>query len=254
MNWRPILATLAWLALAVAIVEAGTIWACSRWIWTPIQRHYLAAYIWCSLPAITPATAEVRLVWKTGPHRKRQLATDDDAEGSEYGTGMALSQSASDAGWKRLMEGPPQEVPTAKLGPALADFAYDDESLWSFLLLPEACGLVAVGYGLYGFVRFTNRFADWAVEHSFKCHRSWWEEPSWSLLDWCAGTARKLCSCIVALHKRAQHCMDTRRTATSPTIAPSEPAATPPSFAIPIFGVYNGTGEGYLWNQKDEIA
>jgi len=253
MNWRPILTHLAWLIALAVIVEAATIGVCSRWFWNSFQRHYLAAYLWCSLPVIAPATTEVRFIWKIGRHRKRELASDDDVVESDGGTGMALSQSARDAGWKKLMEAPPQQVPTAKLGPGLADLAFDDENLWSFLLLPEACGLVAFGYGLYGFVRLADRCMDWAIERSSDRHRSWWEEPSWSLLDWCAEVAQKLYSWVVVLHRRAVPCMERHRTETNHGVASSEPEATPPSFAIPIFGVYNGTGQGYLWSQKDEI-
>ena len=252
MNWRPILTHLAWLVAFVVVVEAATIWVCSQWFWTPIQRHYLAAYIWCSLPVITPASAEVRFLWKTTRHRKRQLATEDDVD-SQGGTGLKLSQSALDAGWTSLIEDPPRDVPAAILKRGLADLAFEGESLWSFLLLPEACGLVAFGYGLYGFVWLANRFADWAVERSFDRHRSWWEKPSWSLLDWCAETAQKLCSRVVALHKRTRSCIERRRAETNPSFESSEPEARPPSFAIPIFGVYNGTGDGYLWSEKDEI-
>jgi len=252
MNWRPILTHLAWLVALTVVVEAGAIWVCSQWFWTPIQRHYLAAYIWCSLPVITPASAEVRFIWKTGRRRKPELATEDDVD-SQDGTDLKLSQSARDAGWRGLTEEPPREIPAAILERGLSDLAFEGESLWSFLLLPEASGLVACGYGLYWFVRLANRFADWAVERSFERHRSWWEEPSWSPLDWCAETAQKLCSCVVGLHRRAQHYIELRRAETNHSLMSSEPEAKPPSFAIPIFGVYNGTGNGYLWSEKDEI-
>ena len=252
MNCRPILTHLARLVALAIVVEAGAIWACSHWFWTPIQRHYLAAYIWCSLPVITPASAEVRFVWKTGRHRKRELATEDDID-SQGGTGLKLSQSALDAGWTSLKEDPPREVPAAILKRGLADLAFEDEGFWSFLLLPEACGLVAFGYGLYGFVWLANRLADWAVEHSLRHQRSWWDEPSWSLFDWCAETAQRLCSSVVVLHRHARHCIERRRAETNHSLASSEPEAKPPSFAIPIFGVYNGTGDGYLWSERDEI-
>ena len=252
MNWRPILTHLAWLVTLAIVVEGGTIWVCSHWFWTPFQRHYLAAYIWCSLPVITPASAEVRFIWKTGRHRKPELATEDDVD-SQGGTGLKLSQSALDAGWRGLTEEPPREVPAAILKRGLSDLAFEGESLWCFLLLPEACGLVAFGYGLYWFVWLANRFADWAVERSFERHRSWWEEPSWSPLDWCAETAQTLCSCVVVLHRRAQYCIERPRAETNRSFASIESEARPPSFAIPLFGVYNGTGEGYLWCEKNEI-
>ncbi len=252
MNLKLILTHLAWLVALALIVEAGTIWVCSCWFWAPIQRHYLSAYIWCSLPVITPASTEVRFIWKIGRHRKRELATEDDVDSAD-GTDSKLSQSAIDAGWTRLSEEPPREVPAAILRRGLAELAFEGESLWSFLLLPDACGLVAFGYGLYGFVRVANRFADWAVERSFERHRSWWEEPSWNPLDWCAETVQKLCSCVVSLHRRARKRIETLRAATNPNISQPEPPVRPPSFAIPIFGVYNETGDGCLWSEKDDI-
>ena len=140
MNRRPILAALARLAALAVVVQVGTIWVCSSWFWSPIQRHYLPAYFWSSLPVVAPSTVEVRLIWKTRQHRKPELASDDDAVRSDDGTGMALSQSAIDAGWTGLTEGSPQQVSTAILGRDLADLAFDGESLWDFLLLPELCG------------------------------------------------------------------------------------------------------------------
>ncbi|MFP5236007.1 MAG: hypothetical protein ACLGSD_08890 [Acidobacteriota bacterium] len=253
MNWRPILVRLGWLALAVAVLETAAIWICLRSVWTPIERHYLPVYIWCSLPIVTPATAEVRFIWKTGRHRKRELATGEDVVESDGETGMALSQSALDAGWKTLMEVPPQEVPTAKLRPGLADLAFDDESLWSFLFLPKVCGIVAFGYGVFGLVWLGNWFMDWAVERSMQKQRSPWAEPSPSIFGDCAEAAQKFRSGVVALHRYARRRIETHRAAVSTDVAQHEPPVRPPSFAIPIFGVYNGSARGYLWSEQDKI-
>ena len=57
---------------------------------------------------------------------------------------MALSQSAIDAGWKALIEGPPQQVPAELLGPDLARMAFEGQSLWDLLLLPELSAMVAL--------------------------------------------------------------------------------------------------------------
>jgi len=253
MNGRPILVALARLAVLLLTVEVGTIWVCSHWFWTPVQRHYLPAYIWCSLPVITPATAEVRIVWKTGPHRKRQHATDDDAVDSKGGTGMKLSQSALDAGWTGLTEGPQEQFSTATLRRGLADLAFDGEGLWRFLLLPEACGLVAFCFGLYGCLRLGNRLEDWATELAWRRQRSPWEEPSPSLFDKCSAMARALHSRLAKLHLRARKRIEMHRAATTAIAAVAEPPVRPASFALPLFGVHNGTGRGYLWSEMDEI-
>jgi len=253
MNWKPILALVVRFAAMTAAIQTGTIFVCSHWFWTPIQRHYLPAYIWCSLPVITPVTAEVRVVWKTRAHRKWELATNGDAVDSEGGTGMKLSQSALDAGWTGLAEGPPQNFSTATLRRDLADFAFDGESLWSFLLLPEACGLVVFCYGLYGCVWLGNRLLDWAAELNWKRQRSLWEESPPNLFDRCSAMARGLHSRVAKLHRSARQRIEMHRAATTTNAAVAEPPARPASFALPLFGVHNGTGEGYLWSEKDEI-
>lgn len=253
MNWRAILIRLAWLAALAIVCETGTIWVCSSWFWTPIQRHYLPTYIWCSLPVITPATAEARIIWKTAPHRKREPATDDDAVDSEGGTGMQLSQSALDAGWKGLAEGSLQQYLAATLRRDLPDLAFDGEGPWSFLLLPEACGLVMFCYGFYGCVRLGNWLMGWAADLTWKHQRSPWEELLPSLFDRFSATARGIQSQLAKLHRSATQCIKTHRAAPTASVAQPEPPARPASFAFPLFGVYNGTGEGYLWSERDEI-
>ena len=253
MNWRPILVHLSWLAALATVVEAGTIWVCSLWFWTPIQRHYLPAYIWSSLPVITPATAEAHLIWKTGPHRKRELATDEDVVDAGGGTAMKLSPLAIEAGWKGLAEGPPQQFWTATLRQDLPDLAFDGEGLWSFLLLPEMCGLVVFCYGFYGCIRLGSRLMDWAADLTWKHQRSPWDESSPSLFDGCAEIAQTVCSCIVSLHRRAKHCIETRQVPMTANITQTEPSIKPQSFAFPLFGVYSGAGKGYLWTERDAI-
>ena len=117
MNRRRILVIFARLFAFAATAEALAIWILLGSISTPIERHYLSAYCWSSLPLVGPSNVEVRLIWKTRPHRKQQLATDEDAIDAANGTGMALSQSAPDAGWKALIEGPPQQFPADLLCP-----------------------------------------------------------------------------------------------------------------------------------------
>src|ERR1700739_861467 len=106
MNPKRILLIVIRLLVFAAIAQAVAFWIFSRSISAPIERHYLSAYVWSSMPLVGPSTVEVRLIWKTGRHRKQQLATDNDAVGSDDGPGMALSQSAREAGWKALIEGP----------------------------------------------------------------------------------------------------------------------------------------------------
>jgi hypothetical protein len=254
MNGRRILLILARLLAFAAVAEAVTIWIFWRSAWTPLERHYLASYIWCSLP-ITPATVEVRLIWKTGKHRKQQLAMDDDADDSEGRTGMALSQSARDAGWKTLMEGPPEQVPAERLRPVLASLAFEGQSLWDFLLLPELtalaalCAALGAWYLLIGFFRALPSEIAWRQQYiAFR-------ESSASFFAECAAQARSLYSRFAELHRSAQRRI-ALHTPANPAIAVStEPPKKPfSSFPIPFFGVNDGTGKGgYLWSEKDEI-
>jgi len=253
MNWRPILAVVVRFAAITAAIQTGTIFVCSHWFWTPVQRHYLPAYIWCSLPVITPATAEVRVVWKTRAHRKWDLAANDDAVDSEGGMGMKLSQSALDAGWTGLAEGPPPQFSAATLRRDLADFAFGGGSLWSFLLLPEACGLVAFCYGLYGCIWLGDRILGWAAELNWKRRQSPWEESPPSLFDRCSAMGRGLHSRLAKLHRSARKRIEMHRSATTANAAVAETPVRPASFALPLFGVHNGTGDGYLWSERDEI-
>lgn len=253
MNWKPILAVLARLAALAVAVQVGTIWVCSCWFWTPIQRHYLPAYFWSSLPVVAPSITEVRLIWKTRPHRKPELASDDDAVAADGGTGMVLSQWAIDAGWTGLTEGSPRQVSTAILGRDLADLGFDDESLWGFLLLPELCGMAVFCLVLCGWLCL--KWWCWALIAEFAWRRrlsSWWEVPP-RLFEECAALAQRVSSGVAALHRSAARRIETQTAAPSTNTDRAEPIAKPQSFAFALFGVYNGTGECYLWSEKNEI-
>ena len=218
-----------------------------------MQRHYLPAYVSSSLPVFTPATVEVRLIWKTGKHRKLELATEDDAVSSEDGTDMAISQSARDARWTGLIEGPPQQVSTAVLGRDLADLAFDGESFWDFLLLPEACAVAVFCFTLFGWFCLKGFCLALIAEFAWRRRLSSWQEVLPSLFDECAGLAQRTASGIAALHRSTVRCIETHWPAPSTSIDRAEPIAAPQSFAFALFGVYNGTGEGYVWSEKDEI-
>jgi hypothetical protein len=255
MNRTRILLILARLLAFAAVAEAVTIWIFWRSTWTPLERHYLPAYIWCSLPVVTPETVDVRLIWKTGKHRKQQLATDNDADDSEDAAGVALSQSARDAGWKTLMEGPPEQVPAERLRPVLAGLAFEGQSLWDFLVLPELSALVTLCVALctwfliIGFFRALTSKIAWRGQYSAFC------ESFPSHFEECAALARSLYSRFAELHRSAQRRVAQHTPATSAIAVSTEPPRKPfSSFPIPFFGVNDGTGKGgYLWSEKDEI-
>lgn len=256
MNWRRTLVAIAWLSALAVAVEAGTIWVCMRSTWTPIQRHYLPAFIWCSLPV---STVEVRLIWKTGPHRGPELATDDDVADSDDGTGIVLSKSALDAGWKQLGEGPPQPVFAEKFRPALAVLAFGGEDLSDFLLLPEISALAVFCFALLWWFVLSRLIQALIADYAWRRGVSTWRELTSifvtdciALADWSFSELAALRSNVsrsITLHRLAAHHHPAPRTETMRSAMP----VGPPSFAIPIFGVYNGSGEGYLWSEQDEI-
>lgn len=253
MNRRRILLILARLLACSAIAQVVTIWMFSRSMSTPIERHYLSAYFWSSLPIIGPSTVEVRLIWKIGRHRKQQLATDNDAVGSEDGTGMVLSQSTRDAGWKALIEGPPQQFPADHLSQDLARLAFQDQSFWDLLLLPELsalaalCSALGTWYLLIGF--FCALPSDFALRQRYVA----FEELFSSLFEETAALARKAHSALRPLRRSAVRRIEMHAAAPSTKITVIAPEAKRASFALPLFGVYNGTGEGYLWTERDAI-
>jgi hypothetical protein len=254
MNRRQILVILARLAALAMVVEVGTIWVCASCFWTPLQRHYLPTYIWCSLSAVAPATVEARLIWKIGPHRKWELASDDDAVASDDAIGMAISPSALDAGWKELSEGPPLQVSVARFRPALTDLVFDGEDLWEFLLLPEMSGLVVFCLALCGWFFVRGVIQALIAELAWKRRLAAENGPAPGLFEQCAEWLRKVGSRLASLHGAASHCIALQSTVPVVTTDRTESPVRPASFALPLFGVYDGTGKGgYLWSQKHEI-
>jgi len=253
MNLRRILPFLARLLAFAAIAEAMTIWAFLRSTWTPIERNYLPACIWCSIPVVTPETVEVRLIWKTGPHRKPQLASDEDAVDSPDATGMAPSRSAIDARWKALSEGPPREVAADVLRPDLAAVAFEGQSLWDLLLLPELSALAVLLVALCAGFLFIGFLRALIGDYAWRRRLSSRQELLAALCKDCVELAQTIGSEFVALHRSAMQRIMSHRNATRPKAALVQPPARPVPFALPLFGVCNGTMGGYLWSEKDEI-
>jgi hypothetical protein len=253
MNLRSILVISVRLLAFAAIAQAAAIWVLLGSISTPIERHYLSAYFWSSIPLGGPSTVEVRLIWKTGRHRKQQLATDDDAVDAANGTGMALSQSARDAGWKALIEGPPQQVPSDILCPDLASLAFEGQSLWDLIVLPELSAFVVLCAALGAWYLLIGFFRALPSEIAGRLRFSDFQELSASCFGECAALAGTVRSGLKALHQTAARRMETHPAAPRARVAVIAQQAKPASFALPLFGVYDGTSGGYLWNENDAI-
>lgn len=253
MNPRRILFIFVRLLAFAVVAETIAIWIFWRSSWTPIKRHYLPAYIWCSLPVVSPETVEVRLIWKTGQHRKRELATDEDAVDSIDGSGMALSQSAINAGWKTLIEDPPQQVPAELLRPGLANLAFEGQSLWDLLLLPELYALAVLCIALCACFLLIGFLRALITEYAWRRRLSSRQQLLLYLFRDCTALVREACAGFAALHRSATQRIETRPTSPNTIAATARPPGRCASFALPLFGVHNGTGEGYLWSDGDEI-
>ena len=138
MNSAPFLRRVSSLPALVALAFSGmlllslTLW---YWMaWTPIQRYYLGAYFESTLVASEPAwTIDLRRLYKTAPHRNRELAAEDDVIAASLGRDghitMNLSSSARQQGWDRLAIGPRESFYAATLKPYLAIQFFDAESV-----------------------------------------------------------------------------------------------------------------------------
>jgi len=250
---RRILLILVRLLAFAAMAEALAIWVFWRSPWTPIERHYLPAYFASSLPLVGPSTVEVQWIWKIGRHHKRQLATDSDVLDSADGTGMALSSCALDAGWKKLMEGPPQQIPADQVRPYLATLAFEGQSLGGLLVFPELSALGALCASLFVWFVVVGFLRALIAEYAWKRRLSSGQELFSTLSKDCAALAQRIGSEFVALHRSAMRRIMSHRTATRPKATLAQPPAPPVPSALPLFGVCNGTGGGYLWSEKDEI-
>ena len=253
MNLRRMLFIVAWLLTFAVVAETIAIWIFWRSSWTPIERHYLPAYIWCSLPVISPSTVEVRLIWKVARHRKRELATDEDAVDFLDGSGMALSQSATDTGWKALIEGPPQQIPAEVLRSGLAILAFGGQSLWDLLLLPELYAMAMLCVALCAWFLLIGFLRPLITEYAWRRRLSSRQQLLSSLFRDCAVLVQMACAGFAALNRSGARRIETRRTSPNMIAAAAQPPTRCDSFALPLFGIHNETSEGYLWSDGDEI-
>jgi hypothetical protein len=253
MNGRRILLILARLLAFAAVTEALAIWGFWRSQWTPIERHYLPAYFASSIPFFGPSSVEVQWIWKVGRHRKRLLATDDDAVDSTNGIGMALSPSALDAGWKELVEGPRQQVPTDQLRPYLATLVFEGQSLWELLLFPELSALAALCALLFVWFLVVGLLRALLADYAWRRRVYSQQELLTALSVDGAALASRVCSGFARLYRSRPRHLETRPVVASTKILQIQPPARPVSFPLPLFGVSNGAGKGFPWSDQDEI-
>ena len=166
---------------------------------------------------------------------------------------MVLSQTARDAGWKALIEGPPQQIPADLLSQDLSCLAFEGQSLWNLLLLPELSALAALCTALGAWYLLIGFFRVLPSEIAWRRRFSAFQESCASFFEDCEALAHSPLSRLKTLHQTEARCTERISAVPRATVAMITPEAKPASFALPLFGVYNGTGSGYLWDEKDAI-
>jgi hypothetical protein len=254
MNLKSILVFYARLMGVVLLVECVTCWGWSRWFWTPIQTHYMGAYISTSVSGILPVSAlKIRWIWKTAPGGKHELAIEDDAvriHSTEHDrTGMELSQSARDAGWTSLFEGGPEPIALGKLKPVLSDQVFEGQGVWIFVLTPGLIGFGTTILLLHGLIWLEG----WLPELPWRRQRFPWDDQSPNILESCAVWVERIPSVIVPLRRLAN-----QRTRMPPVVSTdatdTETSVRRASIAFPPFGANGGSiSKVYRWSERDEI-
>jgi hypothetical protein len=255
MNLRRILFLYGRLAGFVLLIECITFWGWSRWFWTPVQAHYMGAYVWSSLPQIAPASGlNIRWIWKTDQRGLRELAIEDDAirsvSSQKDEIGIRLSESAREMGWTGLVERVSERVPAARLRSVLSDQIFEGQSVWIFVLLPGLIGFAAAIFLLQCLIWL----GDWLPEMPWQRQRLPWEDPVPTIFDrWAIWVMR------IRLPIARLRCAVTRRAGSQlalSSVALTEekvPQKAKPS-ALPVFGASDGSrGRVFVWSERDEI-
>ena len=79
------------------------------------------------------------------------------------------------------------------------------------------------------------------------------QELSGSFSEECAALAQPVHSGLKAFHQTMAQRIEAHSASPRTTVPVIPPEAKPPSFALPLFGVYSGAGGGFLWSEKDAI-
>jgi hypothetical protein len=237
--WLPALAILAILTFSAALC------LCYWLVWTPIERYYLGAYLKCALPGIDRgSSAEVRWLYKIGPHGKRELALDGDvvpvSSGGERRIPLELSPGARQAGWTGLMQAPGEWLQTATLKAVLEEQFYAGESIWRMLLMPLFMGAAMFFFLLAGFSMLPSRpqYEPWEME------RFDWGRPPASLLQrWRTRTKEvgKIGFRLQGLAKQRMPEIRLESTPPAPATVPADLLKKPTVPVLPLFGSTTGS-------------
>jgi hypothetical protein len=156
--WLFVLSLLVFMGMPVAVPFAAWVWASGP----PLRMYYLAAYLDSSeREHYRSATTQIRWLFKIAPGRQPELVNESDVVAHLFSKSAGkiphppyqLTSEAKEAGWRDVMVGPPQRVPSAALADYLQDNVYDGKSLWFFMLQPVllvvACMLLLLATAMH---------------------------------------------------------------------------------------------------------
>jgi hypothetical protein len=260
VNPSPFLRSVSSLPALVALAFSGVLFlSLSLWywmVWTPIQRYYLGPYFESTLVASDPVwTIRLQWLYKTAPHRNRELATEADvvAESPDRDghNPMKLSSSAREQGWGSLVRGPRELFYAATLKPYLAIQFFDGESIWVMLLEPVLSGIAAGLFLLAGWAMLPRRpqYQYWSMD------RIEWREPNPSpQLRW-RTNMQGLRSGLSELMRRRTRVIPAKPLPPTPVLIPPEPRKE--QHRQPVFQPFGTPDtkpkEGFTWEKTKGI-
>jgi Type IV secretion-system coupling protein DNA-binding domain len=160
--WLFVVSLVVFMGLSVAIPFAAWVWASG----IPLRMYYLGAYLDSSeRKHQRGANTEIRWLYKIAPGRQPELANESDvvAHLVSKGTGKVphppyqLTSEATAAGWRDVMVGPPERIPSATLADYLQANVYDGKSLWFCMLQPVLWVVACMCFLLAAVMYFRGR-------------------------------------------------------------------------------------------------
>jgi hypothetical protein len=238
-----------WYTALAVLCVGGTFMLWTAHVWTPVQRHYLWPYLWCSRPSAAPSSQVIiRWLYKTAPGKSPEIALENEVVSRAANQhSLLLSAIARQAGWMALELGPKEQYSVATLRPFLQDQFFDGNNAWLVFSTPLLCGLVSFCFALLGITWLESkwRYMRWQLEQT-----SWFEPMLFMLRQWTA-TAEKRCSLLLALVvHRTKKIPAEDKPDSPPIMTPAKPVQ--PTFSP--FGATNRTQKSaFTWSKKDEI-
>jgi hypothetical protein len=227
-----------WYAALTIFCVGCTFLLWSAHVWTPVQRHYLWTYLWCSRPGVAPSSqVTVRWIWKTAPDKNPELAAPNDAISSARNghskLAMAISPAARRAEWTGLLLGPKDRFPAIALKSFIQEQFFDGSTVWRIFLMPFLWGLALCCCLILG-VEWIKSRLPFALQ-MLKLSRF---GQAWNRLRAALDT--------VARFRQVGK--------TAPSVAPGQVPRKLPQPAYSPFGANAKTAKSaFAWSKKDEI-